>query len=90
MDAMLPVSWALCVDIGGGFSGAVSGAMNTAGQVGSFLSSVGFGFAVQALQRRHFSPVLSYGLPIYPLAAMLIVSSLIFARLDATEPLSLS
>ena len=90
MDAMLPVSWALCVDIGGRFSGAVSGSMNTAGQVGSFLSSVGFGYAVEALQHRHFSTLLSYSIPIYPLAAMLIVSAVLFSRIDATQPLSLT
>src|SRR5262249_31303982 len=34
MNAMLPVSWSLCVDLGRTHSGAVSGAMNTSGQLG--------------------------------------------------------
>ena len=32
---MLPVAWSICVDAGGEHAGAISGAMNTAGQVGS-------------------------------------------------------
>ena len=40
MNGMLPVSWSLAVDLGREHSGAVSGAMNTADQIGSFLSSV--------------------------------------------------
>ena len=31
-DFMLPVAWAVCLDIGGRHAGAVSGAMNMAGR----------------------------------------------------------
>ena len=37
MDMMLPSAWALCIDLGGKFSGAISGAMNTAGNLGGFV-----------------------------------------------------
>ncbi|MGH9672708.1 MAG: MFS transporter, partial [Bryobacteraceae bacterium] len=37
-DFMLPVAWAVCLDVGRKYAGAVSGAMNTAGQIGSFLT----------------------------------------------------
>lgn len=46
-DFMLPVSWAVCLDIGGRHAGSVSGAMNMAGQTASFLSSVAFGSIVR-------------------------------------------
>ena len=36
-DLMLPSAWALCLDIGGTHAGAVTGVMNTAGQLGGFL-----------------------------------------------------
>ena len=35
--------------VSGGTSGAVSGAMNTAGQLGSFVSAVAFGYLVEGL-----------------------------------------
>lgn len=41
-DMTLPPSWALCVDIGGRHSGAVSGTMNMAGNLGSFITALAF------------------------------------------------
>ena len=41
-DMTLPPSWALCVDIGKEHSGAVSGTMNMAGNIGSFLTALAF------------------------------------------------
>ncbi len=87
MDAMLPVSWAVCMDVGGGRAGALSGAMNMAGQVASFSSSVAFGWAVKYLLAHDFSVQASYSLPIYPMAALLFVSGLLFLGIHADEPL---
>jgi ACS family glucarate transporter-like MFS transporter len=41
-DMTLAPSWALCIDIGRKHSGAVSGTMNMAGNLGSFLTSLAF------------------------------------------------
>ena len=41
-DMTLPPSWALCVDIGKKNAGAVSGTMNMAGNLGSFLTALAF------------------------------------------------
>ena len=41
-DMTLPPSWSMCVDIGRKHSGAVSGTMNMAGNVGSFLTALAF------------------------------------------------
>lgn len=41
-DMTLPPSWALCVDIGKRNAGAVSGTMNMAGNIGSFLTALAF------------------------------------------------
>jgi sugar phosphate permease len=79
MDCMLPVSWAVCLDIGRAFAGSVGGTMNMAGQLGSFLSSVAFGYAVT-----YFG---SYNAPLFPMAALLLVSAAFFARIDPTEQL---
>jgi MFS transporter, ACS family, glucarate transporter len=74
MDLMLPVAWAVCLDIGRENAGAISGAMNMSGQVGSFLSSVAFGYLVGWLG--------TYDKALMPLAAMLLVSGVAFAAID--------
>jgi MFS transporter, ACS family, glucarate transporter len=77
MDLMLPVAWAVCVDTGGEHAGTISGAMNAAGQVGSLISSVAFGYWVEWYG--------SYDRALMPLAAMLIVSGCIFAGIDPSR-----
>ncbi|WP_238857879.1 MFS transporter [Poritiphilus flavus] len=41
-DMTLSPSWSACVDVGRQFSGAVSGTMNMAGNIGSFLTALAF------------------------------------------------
>ena len=41
-DMTLPPSWAFCIDIGRNRAGTVSGTMNMAGNVGSFVTSLAF------------------------------------------------
>jgi MFS transporter, ACS family, glucarate transporter len=77
MDLMLPVAWSICVDAGGEHAGAISGAMNMAGQVGSLISSVAFGYWVEWSG--------SYDRALMPLAAMLIVSGCVFATIDPAK-----
>ena len=79
MDLMLPVAWSICVDMGGEHSGAISGAMNMAGQIGSLISSVAFGYLVEWSG--------SYDRALMPLAAMLVISGCIFATLDPSRKL---
>lgn len=79
MDCMMPASWATCLDIGRKYAGTVSGAMNMAGQAGSFLSSIVFGYLVQAFH--------SYDLPLVAMAIALFVASSLWWRIDPTKPL---
>jgi nitrate/nitrite transporter NarK len=67
------------MDLGGRYSGAVSGAMNSAGHIGGFSSSVLFGYLV-----RDYG---SYNAPLFVIAAMLAAASLVFSRIDASRPL---
>lgn len=78
MDCMLPVSWAVCMDIGRKYSGAVSGSMNMAGQLGSFSSSVLFGYLVGWMGG-------DYNKALLPLACMLLISAFFFTRIDPTQ-----
>jgi sugar phosphate permease len=80
MDCMLPVSWAVCLDVGGRHAGAVTGTMNMAGQFGSFISSVAFGAMVDAFSNR-------YDIPLMVFSAMLAISAVVFLTIDPTKPL---
>ncbi len=77
MDCMVPIAWAICLDLGHGSSGAISGAMNTAGQVGSFISAVVFGYLV------HWYG--DYNRPLIPLAIMVLISAGLFMCIDPTK-----
>ena len=78
-DFTLPVSWAVCGDIGRRHVGAVSGAMNMAGQAASFLTAVTFGYIVTATG--------SYNAPLVPMAILSIVAGLLWLVIDPTKPL---
>jgi MFS transporter, ACS family, glucarate transporter len=78
-DFFLPTAWAVCLDIGKKYAGAVTGTMNMAGQFGSFVSSVLFGYITKATG--------SYEAGLIPLAALLAVSAVLWLRIDASEQL---
>jgi MFS family permease len=80
MDCMLPVSWSVCLDVGGRHAGAVTGAMNMAGQFGSFVSSIAFGALVDGFGGR-------YDVPLMVFAGMLAVAAAIFTSIDPAESL---
>lgn len=46
-DMTLSPSWSSCVDVGKQFSGAVSGTMNMAGNIGSFLTALAFPYLLE-------------------------------------------
>ncbi|MEP6538047.1 MAG: MFS transporter, partial [Bryobacteraceae bacterium] len=79
MDCMLPVSWAICLDIGRKYAGSITGAMNMAGQLGSFLTAVVFGKMVM-----YFG---NYDTPLVPMAGMLFLSAFLYTRIDPREQL---
>lgn len=79
MNFMFPLAWALCQDIGRRHVGAVSGAMNMAGQAGSLISSIAFGYFVKWFG--------SYDYALVPLAVMLVLSGVIYLFIDPTKPL---
>ena len=79
MDLMLPSAWAICLDISGSHAGAVTGAMNTAGQLGGFFCTILFGHLVGKYN--------DYDLPLFVIAAMVGLAAFLFTRIDASRPL---
>jgi len=80
IDLMLPSAWAICLDIGKKYAGAISGAMNTAGNIGGFICASTFGYVVEATG--------NYNLPLFIIAGMLVISAVIFSFIDASKPLA--
>jgi nitrate/nitrite transporter NarK len=79
MDLMLPSAWAVCLDVGKKYAGAISGAMNTAGNIGGFVCAIVFGYLVEATG--------NYNFPLFIIGGMLLISAFLFLRIDATKQL---
>jgi MFS family permease len=79
MDLMLPSAWAVCLDVGAEYAGAVTGAMNSAGALGGALCAVVFGYIVRATG--------SYDRPLLVIAAVVFASGVLFARIDPRRQL---
>jgi ACS family glucarate transporter-like MFS transporter len=75
-----PIMFAVCLDIGGAYAGAMVGAMNTASQIGSFLSSLVFGYLVA-----HTG---NYNVPFIPMGALLLIGAWLWIKVDPTEQLA--
>lgn len=95
-DFMLPTAWAVCLDVGKKYAGAVTGTMNTAGQVGSFISSVLFGYFVAyangwlpalGLPLQNGLRDFRYDVPLVPMTVMLAISAALWLKIDPTEQL---
>ena len=79
MDGMLPASWAICLDVGKRYAGAVSGAMNTAGQAAGALCMVLYGYFIQWFG--------NYEYPLVVFAISMFISAFFFLLIDPTRPL---
>ncbi len=77
MDCMLPSAWALCLDIGKDYAGAVSGAMNSAGNLGGTVCAIVFGYLVTASGQ--------YNLPIVVIGIMVMLSACLFQCIDPNK-----
>ncbi len=80
MDLMLPSAWAVCLDVGKKYAGAISGAMNTAGNIGGFVCATVFGYLVEITG--------NYNFPLFIIGGMLLISAFIFLRIDATKQIA--
>jgi nitrate/nitrite transporter NarK len=80
-DLALPVAFAVCVDIGQRNAGTVAGSMNFAGQLGGFFITILFGIIVE--QTKNFN------YPLFMIAGCLLVSALLWLRIDPTKPVAI-
>ena len=66
----------VCLDIGGEYAGAVTGAMNTATFIAAFVSSVVYGYIAHSF---------GYTAPFIPMIGLLIVGAVLWCGVDATR-----
>jgi MFS transporter, ACS family, glucarate transporter len=78
MDVTAPVSWAVAMDIGGNRSGSVSGAMNTSGLAGAYLSTVSFGYLATNFD---------YNFPVLLLGIIVLIGAVLWLKIDANKTL---
>ena len=78
-DFTLPVAFATCIDIGRNRAGLVAGAMNFAGQLGAFFLAIAFGKIVDSTG--------NYNMPLYFIAVILFLSSLLWLRINPEKPI---
>ena len=81
-DLMVPAAWAVAMNMGGERAGTVTGAMNTAGQLGGFVCSVLAGYLVQATG--------TYNAPVIVVACVLIVAACLFSRIDGSAKIAIA
>ena len=77
MDLMLPSAWAMCMSLGGEFGGTATAVMNTAGNLGGWVGAIVFGYVVAATG--------SYNAPLRLIAGMVLISAVLFARVDCAR-----
>ena len=77
---LLGAAWSTCIDIGQSRAGALSGAMNTSGQVGAILSPL---VAAELVER--FG---DWNTPLYLTGTLFLLGSVCWLWIDATKPVS--
>jgi cyanate permease len=77
---LLGAAWGTCLDIGGRRAGALSGAMNTSGQVGAILSPILIAFVAQRFANPNAS--------LYLTGVLFLMGAVCWLGVDPTRPVS--
>jgi ACS family glucarate transporter-like MFS transporter len=78
-DFTLPVAWAVASEIGGKHGGAVSGTMGMAGQLGSVVMAIAFGYILTATN--------SYEIPVRLIGCVVVLGGFLWLKIDANKPI---
>ena len=73
LELTVAVSWAMCIDIGGNYSGSVSSVMNTLGNLGGAFGAVAIGYLATAF---------GWTSPFIVACALCLLSALLAGRID--------
>jgi len=72
-----PALMSVCLDMGGKYGGAITGAMNTFAYLGAFLGSIAFGYLVASY---------GYAAPFIPMVILMAVGTLLGLLVNAEQP----
>jgi MFS family permease len=88
-DLTMPGAWTACMDIGGKFTGTVSGAMNMMGNLGGFVSPIVIGYILFWTKDPVTNAATSagYNLAFYVTAVLYMVGAICWLFIDSTTPL---
>jgi MFS transporter, ACS family, glucarate transporter len=81
-DFVMPAAWAACMDVGGRYSGTVSGSMNMMGNIAGALSPLAVGYLLAATGQ-------NWTLTFYVSAAVYSLGAVCWLFLDAETPINL-
>jgi len=79
-DFVMPAAWAGCMDIGGRYSGTVSGTMNMVGNIGGALSPLAIGYILTFTSN-------NWALTFYVSSAIYLLGGLCWLFIDAHTPI---
>jgi ACS family glucarate transporter-like MFS transporter len=84
----MPGAWTACMDIGGKFTGTVSGAMNMMGNLGGFVSPIVIGYILDWTKDPAGNATsVGFDLAFYVTAALYLVGAICWLFIDSTTPL---
>jgi MFS transporter, ACS family, glucarate transporter len=87
-DMTMPGAWTACMDIGGKFTGTVSGAMNMMGNLGGFVSPIVIGYILDWTKDAAGNATSAgFNLAFYVTAALYLVGAICWLFIDSTTPL---
>jgi ACS family glucarate transporter-like MFS transporter len=78
-DLPTPVSWSVCMDIGGRYAGSLSGSMNMMGNLAGGIAPLAFGYILQVTQ--------SYSVNFYVMGIVYVLGGLCWRFIDPVTPL---
>jgi ACS family glucarate transporter-like MFS transporter len=78
-DLPTPVSWSVCMDIGGRYAGSLSGSMNMMGNLAGGFAPLAFGYILQVTQ--------SYSVNFYVMGIVYLLAALCWRFIDPVTPL---
>jgi ACS family glucarate transporter-like MFS transporter len=88
-DLTMPGAWTACMDIGGKFTGTVSGAMNMMGNLGGFVSPIVIGYILDWTKdpATNANTSVGFDLAFYVTGALYMVGAIAWLFIDSTTPL---
>jgi MFS family permease len=82
-DLTMGAAWASCIDIGGRYSGIVSGCMNTIGNLGGAVAGAATGWVLH-----HYGPERGWTINLASYGVVYVLAMLLWLRFDATQPVA--